>query len=96
MDNLLLYVIEANLSIALLFGVYYLVLRNSPYFGWNRFYLLAALILSISIPLIDFSKFNANILYVVQLEALNVGAQLNRQLFPQHIFFCTSISLSLR
>lgn len=99
MDNLLLYVIEANLSIALLFGVYYLVLRNSPYFGWNRFYLLAALILSISIPLIDFSQFNANILYVVQLEALNVGAQLNSTVQetaipPTHIFLYIYLIIS--
>jgi N-acetylmuramoyl-L-alanine amidase len=47
-----LYLLKVTICSAVLYGYYRLTLRNKIFHGWNRFYLLAALVLSITLPLI--------------------------------------------
>ncbi|NGM66401.1 TonB family protein [Sphingobacterium sp. SGR-19] len=48
------YLILANLSLILFFGIYVLVLKHLTFFQWNRIYLLSAIAVSFVIPLLQF------------------------------------------
>ncbi|PRD52686.1 M56 family metallopeptidase [Sphingobacterium gobiense] len=48
------YLILANLSLMLFFGIYILVLKRLTFFQWNRIYLLSAIVVSFAIPLLQF------------------------------------------
>lgn len=48
------YLLKVALCSGLLTGYYFLALRNRLFHQWNRFYLLAAVLLSLSIPLLEF------------------------------------------
>jgi hypothetical protein len=50
-DALLPYLLKANAVIAVLFGAYLFLLKNLTFFGLNRVFLLAALLLSLLLPL---------------------------------------------
>ena len=50
-DTLLPYLLKANAVLAVLFGAYLLLLKNLTFFGLNRVFLLAALLLSLLLPL---------------------------------------------
>ncbi|HMU46998.1 MAG TPA: N-acetylmuramoyl-L-alanine amidase [Chitinophagaceae bacterium] len=50
MKSLLFYLIAVTCISAILYGYYYLALRNKKFHRYNRFYLLAATVLSLSIP----------------------------------------------
>jgi hypothetical protein len=50
-DFLLAYLLKANAVIAVLFVIYLLLLKNLTFFGLNRVFLLAALLLSLLLPL---------------------------------------------
>ena len=50
--SVLLYLLKVILCSGILFGYYYLFLRNKRFHHYNRFYLLAALGLSMVLPLI--------------------------------------------
>lgn len=52
MENIILYLVKANLLIAALFLFYFFFLRNQKFFRINRFFLLGALIISLFLPLI--------------------------------------------
>jgi beta-lactamase regulating signal transducer with metallopeptidase domain len=56
MENLLLYFIKANGLIILFYLMYVLFLRKETFFVANRLYLISGLILSLSLPLITFTK----------------------------------------
>ncbi|HUS02820.1 MAG TPA: N-acetylmuramoyl-L-alanine amidase, partial [Chitinophagaceae bacterium] len=47
-----LYILKVIICSGILYGYYLLALRNKIYHRWNRFYLLAAVVLSLSAPLI--------------------------------------------
>ncbi len=51
MTGFLLYLLKVVACSGILFGYYWLFLRNKQFHHYNRFYLLAVLILSISLPL---------------------------------------------
>lgn len=54
MDKLLIYFLESSLVLAILYGVYLLILRKETFFALNRFYLISILLLSLILPLLSF------------------------------------------
>ncbi|MCW3093457.1 MAG: hypothetical protein JWP81_4526 [Ferruginibacter sp.] len=56
-----LYLLKVIICSGILFGYYWLMLKNKIFHQYNRFYLLAAVLLSLSLPLIEINIFhNAN------------------------------------
>ncbi|CAN5913228.1 hypothetical protein BH24BAC1_BH24BAC1_03200 [soil metagenome] len=51
-SNLLSYLLEASVCLVGFYGFYRLVLAQSPYFGYNRLYLLGTTLLALLIPLV--------------------------------------------
>ncbi|HEY1115950.1 MAG TPA: M56 family metallopeptidase, partial [Chitinophagaceae bacterium] len=58
MMGFLIYLLKVTICSALLTGYYYGVLRNRHFHQWNRFYLLLAVLLSLTIPLFRFTIFH--------------------------------------
>jgi beta-lactamase regulating signal transducer with metallopeptidase domain len=56
MENLMLYFIKANGLIILFYLMYVLFLRKETFFVSNRLYLILGLLISLSLPLITFTK----------------------------------------
>lgn len=54
--ELLLYLGKVSLYWILLYGCYALLLRHHTFFGWNRAYLLGALLLSFALPLVQYPE----------------------------------------
>ncbi|MEM9675610.1 MAG: M56 family metallopeptidase [Bacteroidota bacterium] len=53
MISLIVYLVEVSAVLAILYALYWLLLRRETFFSFNRFYLLAILLLSMLIPLLD-------------------------------------------
>lgn len=53
MNNLFIYLAQAGLSLAIMFATFWLIMRNSPFLRFSRFFLLTALILSVFLPIIN-------------------------------------------
>ena len=51
MNNLVSYMYESGICLAVLFALYWLVLRKETYFQFNRLYLLGTLVVSCLLPL---------------------------------------------
>jgi beta-lactamase regulating signal transducer with metallopeptidase domain len=70
MNQLLFYLLQVVAASGLLYGYYHFVLRNKRFHRYNRFYLLAAVVISIIIPFFNipvyFSKDEAATLAVFQ------------------------------
>ena len=49
----LFYCLKVSAGLLLLFSIYWFFLRQHTYFAANRFYLLAALLLSLAAPLVE-------------------------------------------
>ncbi len=66
---MLSYLLQASISLAVFYILYWFFLRKDTFFAVNRFYLLGSLILSTGIPLIDFSflinQNQANYLFIL-------------------------------
>src|ERR1035437_2460451 len=60
MNESLFYSSKIILSAGLFIFVYRLFVRNSNAFGWNRFYLLSTMVLSLFLPFIDISSWFAD------------------------------------
>ncbi|WP_192821740.1 M56 family metallopeptidase [Rufibacter sp. LB8] len=56
MPKLLLYLLQVNVGLVLLYLLYQLALRQTTFYTWNRFFLLAGLVLTAVLPLVDFEK----------------------------------------
>ncbi|MEM7110619.1 MAG: hypothetical protein AAF519_20485, partial [Bacteroidota bacterium] len=56
MTSYLNFFIEANICLLILGGFYFIVLNKERSFRWKRLYILSVLLLSISIPLIQFEN----------------------------------------
>lgn len=54
----LTYLLKVALCSGLLTGYYFIALRNRAFHQWNRFYLLAAVVLSLTLPLLTFTIFH--------------------------------------
>jgi N-acetylmuramoyl-L-alanine amidase len=57
MITLALYLLKVIICSGILCGYYYLALRNKIFNRWNRFYLLASVVLALSLPLIKINIF---------------------------------------
>lgn len=55
MKTLLFYVLQVVLCSGILYSYYLLVLRNKKFHQYNRFYLLSVVVLSFTIPLLEFN-----------------------------------------
>jgi len=55
MNEFTLYLLESGVSLALLFAIYWLFLRRETFFKFNRAFLLGSMVLSLTLPLLDFS-----------------------------------------
>lgn len=56
----MVYIIIANISLIVYFGIYALFLKNLTFFNWNRIYLLGALGMSFLLPLCQLVDLNPN------------------------------------
>jgi TonB family protein len=54
MNEIILYLLQSAVILAVLYSVYWLFLRKDTFFHVNRFYLIVSLLLSIVAPLFDF------------------------------------------
>lgn len=61
MNNaLLIYLLKSSLLSGIFYGYYMLVLRNTRFHTYNRFYLMASMLISLVIPTFQFSIFSVN------------------------------------
>jgi TonB family protein len=74
MDKLVLYLLQSQLSLVLLFWLYILVLRKHRHFRFNRLFLLLSLFASALIPLFDFGFAPSTALYYIQLPEIEIEA----------------------
>jgi len=51
------YLLKVIICSGILYGYYYLALRNKIFHGWNRFYLLASILLALAVPLMKINIF---------------------------------------
>src|SRR5690606_7613021 len=69
METVLIYIGKMILCSAVLFGYYHLALKDRTFHHYNRFYLLAAVLVSLLLPLLKMSYFtlavNSNIYLVL-------------------------------
>ncbi|HEY1062591.1 MAG TPA: M56 family metallopeptidase [Daejeonella sp.] len=61
METLALYLFKVHLAVALLYGLYYMTVRNELFFRLNRFILLGILIISFSLPLLPSFTFDTGV-----------------------------------
>ncbi|MEO6538523.1 MAG: N-acetylmuramoyl-L-alanine amidase [Ferruginibacter sp.] len=54
------YLLKVIICSAILFGYYWFFLRNKIFHGYNRFYLLATIVLSLILPLLKFNVWHTN------------------------------------
>ena len=104
-----LYLLKVIACSALLMGYYYLGLRNKVFHQWNRFYLLSAVLLSLIVPLLQFTMFHdaeeqtaaIRLLqavstpgeYVVILANTNADPAISWQQFAAYIYVVISVLL---
>ena len=70
MHPILLYLLKMFFCSGVLYGYYRIALYNNRFHQWNRFYLLAAMALSILVPLLEIplkaEKQSAGIVYFIE------------------------------
>jgi hypothetical protein len=71
MENWLNFILQSNLFLGLFFGFYWLLLRRETFFQWNRLYLLASLLISLSIPWMPTPEFVQQTEIVQNVRELN-------------------------
>ncbi|HEY5406914.1 MAG TPA: hypothetical protein VIJ92_07500, partial [Ginsengibacter sp.] len=59
MITLAWYLLKVIICSGILCGYYYLALRNKIFHRWNRFYLLAAVVLSLIVPVMKINIFQS-------------------------------------
>ncbi|MDQ6890627.1 MAG: hypothetical protein M3Z56_10180 [Bacteroidota bacterium] len=74
------YLLKVILCSGILCGYYFIALRNKIFHRWNRFYLLASVLIALSVPLMKiniFQKTNAEKGTVVKiLQTINYGDEI--------------------
>jgi beta-lactamase regulating signal transducer with metallopeptidase domain len=60
MNLVVAYIIKSVIASGVLWGYYCMALRNKKFHAYNRFYLLAAIVISLAVPLINFNWFTVN------------------------------------
>lgn len=67
---MMLYLVLANLYLAVFYGFYYAFLRKGTFFQWNRIYLLTGLVLAFILPLAEYQGLDARMVYQYQLPTI--------------------------
>lgn len=79
MHPILQYLFKMLLCSGILYGYYRVVLYNERFHQWNRFYLLAAMVLSIVVPLLEIplmaEKQSAGIIYLIETMPATIVAK---------------------
>jgi len=86
MDALIAYIIKSIVASGTLYAYYQLALRNKRFHAYNRFYLLAAVVVSLTLPFVNFN------LYAIVPPLINAPAAAPRafSFTTSYIFFwCT-------
>src|SRR5688500_6159260 len=60
MPQIFYFMLKVILCSGILFGYYHLFLRNKVYHAYNRYYLLCAVVLSLTVPMIKFDIYNTD------------------------------------
>ena len=68
------YLLTASLYLLLFYGCYALLLRRTTFFGLNRLYLLASVVLSMLLPLVQLPDANPLPVGTITLPAFTVGS----------------------
>lgn len=68
-----MYLVLANLYLAVFYGFYYLFLRRETFFQGNRIYLLTGLLLAFALPLAEYAGFDDSVVYQYQLPIIELG-----------------------
>jgi len=67
MTEIILYLLHSATILAVLYTVYWLFLRKDTFFHVNRFYLMASVLLSLTVPLFDIRLLSAGPVYPVAI-----------------------------
>jgi bla regulator protein blaR1 len=57
LNDLIVFIYESGICLAVLFAMYWLFLRRETYFRFNRFYLLASVLIAFTLPLLTLGLF---------------------------------------
>ena len=75
MNEYISYLIESGVSLAILFSIYFILLRKETYFGLIRSYLMISIAFSFAIPMLHFSSSAVPLtMPVILLDEVTVGA----------------------
>ncbi|HLW49571.1 MAG TPA: hypothetical protein VKZ78_01245, partial [Sphingobacteriaceae bacterium] len=77
---MILYLILANLYLAIFYTFYYLFLRKETFFSLNRYYLLSALLLSFLLPLANVPEIGKSVRLSLEQYAGGFAAQYGKYL----------------
>ncbi len=69
----MIYLILANLYLAVFYGFYRLFLRKGTFFQWNRVYLLGTSVLAFVLPLAEYPAMGTTTVYQYQLPTIYLG-----------------------
>lgn len=72
MNDIVNFIYESGICLAILFSLYWFFLREETYFRFNRFYLLGTLIVACLLPLVNFSQS----LFGPETSSLNIFPQM--------------------
>ncbi len=86
--SIFIYLFKSSFSLFVLVSVYYLILRRLTFFSWMRYYLLASIIVSLILPLLNIpawntylfsanSNFEFSPIYTVVTQNMNVSGNQN-------------------
>lgn len=73
MTSILIFSLKSMACSAVFTGYYLLALKNAPTNNFNRFYLLAAAILSLALPFVQFSTWHINPVTLPDIPILNIS-----------------------
>ena len=82
MNSFILYLLEASLVLVLLYGAYRLLLSKETFFAFNRFFLMAILVLAMLLPLVSFEVDQSNESFISQQ-----GTELGKARNAYHLTF---------
>ncbi|MBW8360453.1 MAG: M56 family metallopeptidase [Weeksellaceae bacterium] len=96
METVLIYIGKMILCSAVLFGYYHLALKDRTFHHYNRFYLLAAVLVSLLLPLLKISYFTLEVNSNIYL--LMSGLQYTESVSPEHrdqlLFYISILAVS--
>ncbi len=95
MNSFFLYLFESGVSLALLYSIYWLFLKNDTFFNRNRLYLAVSILFSMIIPLINIrlAPGTNSIAQIIQLDEILITPEISRSF--TNIFLTKSVSLLL-